>query len=203
MDLGSFHDTLDNDSDSEKHRNKVRFENPEEILDTLFNSMHSARKTPVIDQGDLISLLENDADQYYEITLSKNSKPLDKYSMINLTEICVQHSSRMNQKFKSTYLDIEAQRSAIGFPQAKAYSFLIETKIKSPESTINFRFGDGCFQCTGNISVQIPTSDFSVIHVNVDIVQPDVSLLSVLDILDKFQLIADNVENELKSKSHG
>lgn len=60
LELALFHDALDTDSSSEQRTDKVHFEEPAEIMDTLFNIMHSDRKKPMIHQRNLISFLEND-----------------------------------------------------------------------------------------------------------------------------------------------
>lgn len=145
MDLATFYDALSNDSDSKQDNDEVHFKKPEEIMDTLLNSIHSAQKTPIIYLYNLISFLENDPNQYPEITLSKNLKRFDITSIINLTDVCVSTLFQNETKLKGACLDIGAQKSVISFPQAEAYSFITRTKIKSPKSTVVFRSGDGCF----------------------------------------------------------
>ena len=66
-----------------------------------------------------------------------------------------------------------------------------------------FRFGDGTHKSLGTIPVRIPTPNSGYLHVDVDVVRPDVPLLIGLDILDQEQLIPNNVENQLESRLYG
>lgn len=59
MDVSKFHNTLDKDSSSEQDTDQVQLEEPEEIMDTFFSSMHSARKGTIIDQGNMVCFSEN------------------------------------------------------------------------------------------------------------------------------------------------
>lgn len=137
--------TLDEDSFSEQNTDEAHFEEPEDIMDTLFNAMHSARKIPMMDQSNLISSLENDPTQFSEVTRRICPKLLENILMVNLTAVSVSTFFQNETKFKGACADIRAQKSVIGFPQAKECSLITENKIKSPKSTVALRFGDGPF----------------------------------------------------------
>ena len=63
-----------------------------------------------------------------------------------------------------------------------------------------FRFGDGVFNSLGTIPIRIPTSDESFLFLDIDVVQANVPMLVGLDILDRYYLVPDNVENLLVDK---
>ena len=70
-------------------------------------------------------------------------------------------------------------------------------------SNAAFRFGDGTHKSLGIIPVRIPTPISGYLHIDVDVVRPDVPLLIGLDVLDQEQLIPNNVENQLESRLYG
>lgn len=70
-------------------------------------------------------------------------------------------------------------------------------------SRSSFRFGDGTHRSLGMISIRIPTPNAGNIHVDVDVVNPDVPLLIGLDLLDREQLIPNTVDNVLESRIFG
>lgn len=108
-----------------------------------------------------------------------------------------------NNQFRGGCLDTGAQRSVIGLKQAKAYYNTIGTKMKPKKSSSSFRFGDGVHNSLGIIQFRIPLPNRDYLHIDVDVVMPDVPLLIGLDILDQEQLIPNNVENELQSSIYG
>lgn len=65
------------------------------------------------------------------------------------------------------------------------------------------RYGRVLFPCFGKISIRIPAANVSLITLHVHNVQPNVPLISCLDVLDRLKIVADNVENELKHKIYG
>lgn len=96
----------------------------------------------------------------------------------------------------------DIKRFVISFLQAKSYSGRTGTTIRLPKSTVTFRIGSGCFQWIGEFSVPLPTPDFLLSHLNIDIILPDISLLIGLDILDKHHLVTENFENRLTRKNY-
>lgn len=80
---------------------------------------------------------------------------------------------------------------------------MINMKWKPKRSNCAFRFGDGTHNSLGLITIRIPTPDRGYIHLDVDVVRPDVPLLIGLDILDRDSLVPDNVENVLESRIQG
>lgn len=71
--------------------------------------------------------------------------------------------------------------------------------MKRGKSIASFRFGDRTHTSMGTIPIQIPVPGGTFIHLEIDLVPPDVPLLIGLDILDQEQLVAKNLENELQS----
>lgn len=116
-----------------------------EIIDILLNSMHSAWNTPMIDQGNFISFLENDPKTFSEVTLRKSPEPHDKISIINFTSVFVSKFFLDETKFIGACLEIGAQNFVNGLLQAKLCSLITATKINSSKYIIAFRFGGGCF----------------------------------------------------------
>ena len=108
--------------------------------------------------------------------------------------------STRTEKFKGACLDSGAQQSVIGKTQAKAYCTLTGTKMKLRPSMKAFRFGDGVFNSLGTIHIRIPTPDGSFLFLDIDVVQANVPMLVGLDILDRYYLVPDNVENLLVNK---
>ena len=107
-----------------------------------------------------------------------------------------------SKKFKGACFDIGAQRSVIGRNQSKAYCRFSGFKFKFSPSRTFFRFGDGCFASLGTIPVRIPCPDGSFLHIDIDVVAADVPMLIGLDVLDREELIVDNVDNLLVSKRY-
>ena len=112
------------------------------------------------------------------------------------------HSETPLEEFKGACLDIGAQKSVIGYPQAKSYSSFSGYHLRFFKSNHAFRFGDGCYPSIGNIPVRIPTPHNSFIHTLIDIVQANVPFLFGLDLLDGEKLVADNVRNQVISRRH-
>ena len=75
--------------------------------------------------------------------------------------------------------------------------------FKLRKSLISFAFGDGVYKSLGSMEIRIPTPDNSFISLDVDVVKPDVPFLLGLDILDQHQLMADNIDNKLRSRALG
>lgn len=67
--------------------------------------------------------------------------------------------------------------------------------MKRRKSHVSFKFGDGAHNSLGTIPIliSIPNGDF--LHIDVDVVTPDVPFLIGLDILYQEQLIPNNVAN--------
>lgn len=70
-------------------------------------------------------------------------------------------------------------------------------------SNTRFRFGDGTHSSLGKMNIRMPAPHGNYVHIDVDVVIPDVPLLIGIDVLDREQLVADNVVNLLKSRLYG
>jgi hypothetical protein len=105
--------------------------------------------------------------------------------------------------FQGICIDTGAQRSVVGIDQAKAYCELCDIRFRTKPSLTAFRFGDGVFKSLGCIPVRIPTPDGNHIKMDMDVVQANVPMLIGLEVLDRECLVADNVENKLRSTKHG
>jgi hypothetical protein len=101
--------------------------------------------------------------------------------------------------FQGICIDTGAQRSVVGIDQAKAYCELCDIRFRTKPSLTAFRFGDGVFKSLGCIPVRIPTPDGNQIKMDMDVVQANVPMLIGLEVLDRECLVADNVENKLRS----
>lgn len=56
-------------------------------------------------------------------------------------------------------------------------------------------FGDGLHMSLGKLEMRLPTPDGAFLAMSVDVVSADVPLLLGIDVLDREQLVADNVES--------
>jgi transposase InsO family protein len=99
-------------------------------------------------------------------------------------------------------LDTGAQKTVIGFSQAKAYCRFVGTKFKLKENKNIYRFGVDRQESMGSFSIRLPTP-VSIIFLEVDVVRANVPLLIGLDVLDAYGLTADTVKNSLKCPSIG
>lgn len=95
-------------------------------------------------------------------------------------------------------LDIGAQRT-----QAKSLCKELNTKLKIKPSQFSFVFGDGQHDSQDTIRIRITPPNDSFLQFDGDVVAADLPLLLGIDILDKEQLVADNMENILDSRKHG
>lgn len=108
-----------------------------------------------------------------------------------------------NSRLLGACLDIGAQRTCIGKPQAKVLCKELNTKLKLKPSRFSFVLGDVQHDSQGTMRIIIPTPDDSFLQFDTDVVTANVPLLLGIDILDREQLVADNVDNLLHSRKHG
>ena len=147
----------------------------------------------------------NSCTQHFEDIVTKQATVLSNTAStstvvpIHVTEL---HPTNVH-RFDGACLDIGAQRTCIGFKQALAYCQGYGVKLTLQKSPFTFTFGDGVYPSLGTMKIRIPTPDLSFLDLDVDVVKPDVPFLLGLDILDKHHLVADNVENKLRSRTLG
>jgi hypothetical protein len=107
-----------------------------------------------------------------------------------------------NSTWNGACVDIGAQKTVIGLPQAMAYCRFVGKKFKLQRSNNVYRFGVDKKHSLGSIAIHIPTPA-SVITLNVDVVRANVPLLIGIDVLDANGLTADTVSNKLKCPRGG
>lgn len=105
--------------------------------------------------------------------------------------------------FQGGCIDTGAQRTVIGKKQALAICQSQGTKLKLIKSNTIFKFGNGRHNSLGILKIRIPTRDGAFIDIDADVVRPDVPVLIGIDILDREQLVPDNVNNRLQSHIYG
>ena len=151
-------------------------------------------------------------DPFFNLHSSINTKTLDNSIPIHHPGIrkvnfiptdARQFHVRTKEFFEGACLDIGAQRTCIGLQQANAYCHMQKKPFKLRKSLISFAFSDGVYKSLGSMEIRIPTPDNSFISLDVDFVKPDVPFLLGLDILDQHQLVADNIDNKLRSRALG
>lgn len=120
----------------------------------------------------------------------------------NVLTTAFDHVSR-KRAFLGACCDIGAQRTVVGERQAKAYCREMGIKYKPRRSAYSFMFGDGLHASLGTVEFRIPTPDGAFIALQVDVVSADVPLLLGIDVLDREQLVTDNVDNVLRSRRYG
>lgn len=105
--------------------------------------------------------------------------------------------------FEGACADTGAQRSVCGLAQAKAYCRARNEPFKLAKSPFSYKFGDGVRTSLGRMYVRIRVRKGNFIGFWIDVVDADIPLLLGLDLLDKYDLVADNVDNVLRSKVFG
>lgn len=73
-------------------------------------------------------------------------------------------------------------------------------KFKVQPSKTAFKFGVDRQQSLGSMTIRIPVPGDSLMLIKGDVVPVDVPFLAGLDVLDRFKLVADTVENKLECK---
>lgn len=114
-----------------------------------------------------------------------------------------EHSAMTEPEFHGACLDTGAQRSVIGKSQPLAYyRFMGIPLVLSDSKPKVYKFGSHRKVSVGKAKFRIPYADSRHMHVELDIIDIDIPLLLGLDILDKFKLVADSVDNVLYCKKH-
>ena len=157
---------------------------------TLFTLTDSAPTDPVPDP-DSAEL------QLFDIC---HTRSLPVTHAINYSPPESTHHDWVPQKFQGACLDIGAEKSVIGLPQATAYrDFANSPIIPRPTNNI-FRFGESCFPSIGTIRIALPSGKNDLKPLTINIVDVDVPFLLGLDELDNSRMYVDNVDNLLRFK---
>lgn len=125
--------------------------------------------------------------EYYENSPTKNFKS----------------EKRPREIWQGACLDTGSQRTVIGERQARAYCKYIGCKFKLQASRTVFRFGVNRQKSMGKLAVRVPVPNGSMMILNADAIPVDVPLRIGLDILAKFKLIVNTVDNTLDSTLRG
>jgi hypothetical protein len=100
-------------------------------------------------------------------------------------------------------LDSGAQTSVVGLAQAKAYCRYRGVRFKTKASEKAFRFWTQRQKSLGDLLVRIPLADGSFVPFEMGVVKDDIPMLVGLDVLDRYALTIDNVDNVLDSRING
>lgn len=103
------------------------------------------------------------------------------------------------EEFQGACLDIGAELTVVGLPQAKAYlSRQGDTRgIRAAEQRRVYRFGAGRHPAVGAIPGRIPVTGDFCIPLVVDVIDLNVPLLLGLDVLDAYKIYVNNTINRL------
>ena len=110
--------------------------------------------------------------------------------------------SSFTRTFHGGCLDIGAQRSVIGLPQAQAYCRKIGISFDMVPSNNSFRFGVGTAKSMGKIPIVISTPQ-NALTLWVDVITDNIPFLIGLDTLDKYSLQVLSVHNQLECVREG
>lgn len=93
-------------------------------------------------------------------------------------------------------VDTGAQKTVIGLRQAQAYCRYKGVKFKPCRNNNFYRFGVNLHKSLGSITIRLPTPH-SFISLTVDVVKCDIPFLLGLNIMDKYKMYLNTVENVL------
>ncbi len=135
-------------------------------------------------------------DALVNYTSSSGAIQDEKIVDVNLTP-----NTTQDAEFHGAYLDIGASRSVIGKPQAEFYCHymgipLVLQGTNSSKHRI-FRFGKDKQPGMVQAKIRIPYATGRHIYAVIDVINIDVPLLLRLDILKKYKLYLNNVDNLL------
>ncbi|CDF36991.1 unnamed protein product [Chondrus crispus] len=122
-----------------------------------------------------------------------SARILNRAMSVDSRTLSVYGSSR----FCGACLDTGAEKSVIGYAQAKAYCKTFGTPMHLQPSPFFYKFGDGIRSSLGTMEIRLPFAPGYFVPLSVDVVSADIPLLIALDTLDSHKLLADNVKNSL------
>lgn len=105
-------------------------------------------------------------------------------------------------EFLGVCLDIGAQKTVLGIKQALAHCELSNSPFHTKKSRCAFKFGNHIYPSLGTLNIRIPVPQNGFLDCQVDVVQGDVPFLIGLGFLDSEKLVADNIDNVLRSKEY-
>jgi hypothetical protein len=91
----------------------------------------------------------------------------------------------------------------VGLAQAKAYCRYRGIRFKTKASKNVFHFGTQRQESLRDLLVRIPLAGGSFVPVEMGVVKADIPMLVGLDVLDRYALTIDNVDNVLDSRING
>jgi hypothetical protein len=103
--------------------------------------------------------------------------------------------------FEGACLDSGANKSVCGFAQAKLYARRSQVPLRMAKARIQSKFGDMTLPSIGSIMFKLPKPR-GLLRTKVHVVQADVPLILGLDILDKYKLVLNNVDDQLEGRSN-
>lgn len=124
----------------------------------------------------------------HEILETINTKLLKHKSSESCHEIC---------------LDTRARKPVIKKYQAKAYCDLAKLKLNRKCTITSVKFGGGIFESSAQIPVRIPAPIEGFIAVKIHVVDASIPFLIRPRILDRYKLVAGNVDICFVSKTEG
>jgi hypothetical protein len=99
--------------------------------------------------------------------------------------------------FYGAALDTGAERSVVGWRQARIYCKMMNSRMVLLSSNRIFRFGDQTCRSLGSLHIKVPVPT-GTMDIYVDVVEPNVPLLLGLDLLDRHRLQFLTLTNELE-----
>eukprot|EP00171_Calliarthron_tuberculosum_P022166 IDg22166t1 len=103
--------------------------------------------------------------------------------------------------FHGACIDTGAQKSVVGREQAEAYyRWLSLPLLISKGANIVYKFGTHREPSIGKAKFKLPYANDREIIIELDVVNLNVPLLIGLDVLDRYKLYVDTVENKLVCK---
>lgn len=165
-----------------------------------------------VDDFDLFETLLSTNDDVQPIAVPQNSDAAEDFGILFQLAHSVddpdlsiylasRHSAMAEPKFHGACLDTGAQRSVVGRNQAVAYyRFMGLPLVLSGSSPNVYRFGSQKRVSVGKAKFRVPYAEGRHMHMELDVVDIDIPLLIGLDMLDKFKLVVDNVDNILRCK---
>eukprot|EP00171_Calliarthron_tuberculosum_P000524 IDg524t1 len=117
-------------------------------------------------------------------------------------EVPIYNTSEHMADFHGACIDTGAQKSVVGRMQAESYYRWLGLPLLMMKSTnMVYKFGTYREPSIGTAKFKIPYADDREIVVELDVVNLNVPLLIGLDVLDKYKLFVDTVENKIVCKN--
>eukprot|EP00171_Calliarthron_tuberculosum_P003182 IDg3182t1 len=176
---------------------------PLRIVSTV-GARRPIEQQPLDDPGDPphvhITEPENDEDPDFDLfdALVSYVEGLPAEKRATESHIYLSNGSNQHERFNGACLDTGAQRSVVGKAQAEAYYRFMGIPLAIiPATKRLYKFGSERKASVGKAKFCIPYAEDRHIMIELDVVEIAIPLLIGLDVLDKYKLVVDNVENRL------